>query len=1008
YEITAESAGFQTEVRRGVTLTVGREAVVDFTLNVGAVAERITVTGEAPLIETTSSTVAGLISETQMRELPLNARSYEQLALLEPNVYLQRNTTRATNIGLGAPLSSGGMRTTFNYFVVDGIDAMDVSNNTPGSAAGQLMGVETLREFRVITNNAPAQYGRAMGAIVDVSSRSGTNELHGTVFEFLRNNAMDARSFFDAETAPLKRNQFGFVLGGPVKQDKAFFFGSYEALRTRLTDIRQLIVPTPDGKLGRLGTRTVTVNPAVVPYLRVYPNTDKDLGDGFGQVAQAFPSRTREDFFTGRIDYQHSDSTSYFVRYNYDNVDKQSPRVGANVLPWQENLRSNNHMIILAETRLLSPQWVNEFRAGFVRATPRSKSSTEEGQDPLKDLKFACCVGAPIIQLGATSFQSSSIQLAAIGSTGRQFENYTGNHFSYADNLSYASGSHSVKLGGILERFQDNLGNPTESLYYQNPSTYQLQSLEELLTGRPRSFSGTIVPSANGNSGRQWLYGLYVQDDWRILNNLTLNLGVRYEWASNYESKNNRFAVANVLGGTVMADRKYQWDGRVCAGCLDPRFGFAWDMFSNSRTVLKGGFGVYRSQIVRFFANTTGGASQGDTKGGGVTMSVTNPSFPDARIPRDSTTRININPERAPTQAGILPPVPSTPSALQWNLTVERSITPSTNLRLAYVGNHGYHLDTSVLPNQNRFKICPDATEPRCTTLGLGPDTWVFPATGTNLFVPSWGNTITETRYDFNSYYNGFTATLGQRYTRGMDFQLTYGFSRATDDVTSARASGYAVASEPYMVDWRRHVHHALSGYDMRHRFVTNFGYEFPSFTDMGGAANKLLSGWKVAGILTAQAGTPLTALIGFDQANALSQRPVNSQRPGISGPVKLCPCTLPASLGGGTQSAPERWFDPTVFVLPARGTYGNAGRNIITGPGLTTLDMSMTKNTYLTERLNLQFRAEAFNVVNHANFAMPSSRIFETDGRITPTAGLINRTFTDGRQFQFALKLIF
>ena len=213
-------------------------------------------------------------------------------------------------------------------------------------------------------------------------------------------------------------------------------------------------------------------------------------------------------------------------------------------------------------------------------------------------------------------------------------------------------------------------------------------------------------------------------------------------------------------------------------------------------------------------------------------------------------------------------------------------------------------------------------------------------------------------------------------------------------------------------MDWIGDANQDLSGYDTRHGFVKSLVLWFPSFASRGGAADKLLSGWKVSSIITVQAGSPLTALIGFDQANALSQRPVNSQRPSLNptlnGPVPLCPCTMPASLGGGVQDRPERYFDPTAFALPARGTYGNAGRNIITGPGLMTVDMSLTKNTHLTERLNLQFRVESFNLLNQASFAMPSSRIFETDGRITPTAGLINRTFTDGRQFQFALKLLF
>jgi len=266
--------------------------------------------------------------------------------------------------------------------------------------------------------------------------------------------------------------------------------------------------------------------------------------------------------------------------------------------------------------------------------------------------------------------------------------------------------------------------------------------------------------------------------------------------------------------------------------------------------------------------------------------------------------------------------------------------------------------------------------------------------------------------YDFNSYYNSFLATLGQRLSRGLDFQVSYAFSRATDDVTSTRRSGYAVASEPYLVDEQRNVHHALSGYDMRHRVVSNVGYSFPALNSQSSFANKLFSGWRLNSIITLQEGSPFTPLIGFDRANSRGNRPTNSQRPSLSpslnGPVPLCPCTLPATLGGGTQDRPQRYFDPTVFVLPPTGTYGNAGRNIVTGPGLVNFDFSLTKETSISERMSLQFRAESYNLFNNVSFGMPSSIIFETSGAIASSAGLITSTFTEGRQFQFALKLLF
>ena len=1003
YEITAESAGFQTVVRSGITLTMGREAAVNFTLQVGAVAERITVTGEAPMIETTSSTVAGLISETQMKELPLNVRSYEQLAFLQPSVFFNRNFAKATNSGVSAPISAAGMRTTHNVYVSDGIDISDTSGNTPGSAAGNLMGVETLREYRVLTNNAPAQYGRAIGAVLDISTRGGTNEFHGSVFEFLRNDITDARSFFDGPNVPpLRRNQFGAVLGGPIVQDRAFFFASYEALRERQASVRRLIVPNDLAKQGILpaptpanpnATRTVTVLPAIKPWLAIYPSPNVDVGGGLGLYSAPFPGKVREDFFTGRFDYQGSENVSYFGRYNIDDTDKIQPRGGSVLPPWMEGLNSRNQTAVLAETRILNPNLINELRFGVVRNVLQSRSELN-GPDP--NLQFSCCVGSGRILLSATMYQASAGQLADIGSSGRTFEKFAGTTVQLADNLTLMHGSHSFKMGGLIERFHDNVANRTETGQYRDTAAYQFQSLEQLVTGVARSFSGSIISQPIGISGRQWLYGLYIQDDYRVLSNLTLNLGVRYEWASNYSNVHKRFLFMNNLFGDVKANQEKGWTGRLCAGCLDPRFGFAWDVFSNGKMALKGGFGVYRSQLVRFlgFYDLLSTASTP----GGLGLSVDNPSFPNPLVPRAGTVIRTTPSGSGAAGALIIPELPATPTALQWNLTLEHQITPTMSARLAYVASHAYHLNSSTIVNTNKYTELPDGS-------------FVFPATGVNRIRNEFGS-LEAVMHDFNSYFNSFTATLGQRMKWGLDFQASYAFSRNTDDATSAKSSGYAVASEVYLVDWRRHLHHALSGLHIKNRFVSSIGYAFPSLASPNGFATKLLSGWSLNSIITLQQGTPFTPVIGFDRANSRGQRPGSAQRvslsPTLNGPVPICPCTMPASLGGGVQDRPERYFDPTVFVLPAAGTYGNAGRNIIIGPGLTTFDMSLTKNTPLTERMNLQFRLEGFNVFNNVNFAMPSSRIFETNGSISSTAGLMNRTFTDGRQLQFALKLLF
>jgi Carboxypeptidase regulatory-like domain/TonB-dependent Receptor Plug Domain len=355
YEATADHPGFQSVVRSGITLTVGREALVDFVLPVGTAGEVVNVNGEVPLIETTSSSVSGLVNQTQMRELPLNARSYEQFAFLQPNVYQQRSETSVTNTGFAPKISAGGMRTAYNQFLEDGIDIADTTGQTPGSAAGQLMGVETLQEFRVLTSNYAAQYGNALGAVVEVASRGGTNTFHGSLFEFLRNDILDARSFFDTAKNPYRRNQFGGTIGGPIIKDRLFFFSSYEAMRQRLTTTETVFVPTAEAHLGILPdpadpakTITIPLSMDVKRYLDMYPVAQVDLGSGIGTYRFPFKGTTRADFVSGRVDYRYSNNVSYFGRYRVDDTDLLHRKCALCIDPWAERLTSRNQSSVLA------------------------------------------------------------------------------------------------------------------------------------------------------------------------------------------------------------------------------------------------------------------------------------------------------------------------------------------------------------------------------------------------------------------------------------------------------------------------------------------------------------------------------------------------------------------------------------------------------------------------------------------------------------------------------------
>lgn len=490
-----------------------------------------------------------------------------------------------------------------------------------------------------------------------------------------------------------------------------------------------------------------------------------------------------------------------------------------------------------------------------------------------------------------------------------------------------------------------------------------------------------------------WLLGFYFHDDYRLRPNFVLNLGVRYEFLTPYSERRDRFIVVNDLFGTAKLGQHEGWAGRTCSGCVDPRVGFAWELFSNGNTVLKGGYGIFRNQLVHFngYFQIPSGSP------GGLALNGTNPAFPNPTLAIPGAV-LNFSPTgTAEGGVKVLPRIPATPSAMHWNLTLDHQMTQNMTVRLGYLGSHGYHLESGYPLNTNTYEDRPDGTR--------------FFAPGVHRIRPNFGP-VDLAAYDFNSYYNAFTVTVGRRMTRGLGLEASYAFSRATDDTSVGLSSRGFISSDIRAADGRRNTYHGLSGYDIRNRFVSNLTYDLPSLARSSRVAEKLLRGWQVNTILTLQTRTPLSVWIGFDRANTTANNGGEQQRPSMSpslrGEIPLCPCPMPSPLGGGTQKAPERYYDPTVFVLPEPGTYGNAGRNIIIGPGLANLDLALEKNTAMTERINLQFRAEGFNLFNRVNWLNPSPRLFETNGSISGSAGRIVGTNTTSRQLQFALKLLF
>jgi hypothetical protein len=526
YRITATKEGFQTEVRTGIVLTVAQEAVVNLTLPVGASTQTVQVAAQAPAIETTNATVSGLVNQDQIRDLPLNGRSGDTLALLSPGVILNTISNSGATLGFGIRLSVDGARPDSMVYLLDGSVVNDASQNGHGGAAGQSLGVEGILEFRVLTHNFSAEYGRNAGGVISSVTRSGTNQFHGSAYEFVRNNDFDARNFFNiGSLPPFHRNQFGAAAGGPIIKNRIFFFANYEGLRQHQGNTLISTVPDANARLGILPTGKVPVNPASLPYLNLYPLPNAgNNGDGTGQYAVNAPTRTTDDYAMERMDVHLSDKDNFFLRYVYDPSDNIVP---ATVPITQSHNSQNSHLVMLSETHIISVRSVNEFRAAFNRTVEQGATDLIEKVDP--SLSFLAGRPFGAIGYGGGTGQSSLTQIGSNGGT----TSVPQNRFQEGDTFSTVRGAHSLKFGAEVEREQINFTNGV----FLN-GIYNFGGLQSLLAGQPTLFEFSLVgPTSNPERGwRRIFFDAFAQDDWKIRSNLTVNLGLRYEvWTSPIE-----------------------------------------------------------------------------------------------------------------------------------------------------------------------------------------------------------------------------------------------------------------------------------------------------------------------------------------------------------------------------------------------------------------------------------------------------------------------------------------
>jgi hypothetical protein len=987
YEVKGQRDGFRTEVRTGITLAVGQEATVDLVLQLGEVRQQVTVKGEAPLVSATTTATGGLVGERQVKDLPLNGRSYDELLTLNPGVvnftWEKTGGVGISNSVVGNMFSVSGNRPQQNLFLLNGVEFTGAAENNmqPGGTSQQLLGVDAVREFNLLCDTYGATYGKRPGGQVTIITQSGTNDWHGTLFEFLRNSDFDARNFFDHAIPHFARNQFGGSLGGPVQKDKTFVFGNYEGFQQHLGLTDVTLVPDNNARQGLLpgATTPVAVPPGVASLLSLWPAQSPGAPD-FGGIAEAFsnPLQTiREDFGTTRLDHIFSEKDSLAAVYTVDDSADNSPTIN----PYSTDLESLREQVFsLEETHVFSPTLLNTARFGYSRAsyfyTGEPTPNTPAASVP------SFLVGRPVgaVVIGGSAASNPAAQLSLAGSNNGSNLDIARNLFTYEDRLTYTKGRHRVSVGAWFQRLESN-----ENLALSQFGQATFTSLATFLSGTVATF--LFDPTPTPLSWRSFLGAWYLADDIRLTPKLTLSLGFRDEFTNGWNEaygRGDNFVFSNGIVVTQPRVANSVFTSNNAKFLPQPRIGFAWSPFS-TKTVIRAGFGMYNDLQ--------------DALGYRLDQNAPfNPTYSIASLPVSHLPLIPSAP--VPTNAKVLPggvqPSLETPTLTSYSLRIERELTPNTSFRVGYVGSHGYHEMLSLDANEPFPAICPAAPCPASLPAG----TYYIPS-GAPKANPALGNTWTWFSEGASSY-NALLLDVTHRFSKGLTFRGVYTWSKALDDGDSLNATAAGNAPGLVMNPFDLHADWGPATFDVRNVGVINGSYELPlgrgkTFASgLGGWGNTLASGWALNSIVTLQDGFPFTPQLSFNPSNNGDTRnPVRpSLNPAFSGPVIL--------------GSPNQYFNPNAFLVPPNGTYGNLGRDAFTGPGLATLDLSLLKDTRITEKLGLQFRAEFFNILNHANFNTPNLIAFTSaTGAPSPTAGVITSTSTTSRQIQFGLKLI-
>lgn len=955
YELRAALDPFRPLVQTGVRLTVGESASATLTMQIGT-AEEVTVRGTSA-VNTQTGELSFLTDQRTIENLPVNGRNYTDLMQLQPSVNLFPHRDNGSVVAHGLAMSVNGQNPRTNTYLLDGTLQNDFTNSPASSAAGTALGMDTIREFRLAANSYSAEYGRGAGGQINVITKSGTNLLSGTAFLFHRNSGLDAANYFDGDQKPsFRRYQTGGTAGGPLRRDRLFVFVGYEGLFENLGRTIVTTVPDDNARRGILPTGQVAISPSVLPYLLEFPIANgPSLGDGLAQHRFGFDQRLDQNFLQGRVDAVPSADAQLFVRYTLDDAEQALP---TDYPQFPRAFVSRNQFLTGEYRSVVSATTIATARFGFsgTRIAQTVESNTTQAVSPFVP-------GRPT--LGA-------IDIGGLPRFGPQLSAdlvLEQDVFSGQVDVTHARGQHLFKAGGLVERYQASEFNPTFSR-----GVYRFASLPAFLAGTAASFIG-LTPEGDVNRGWNWtLFGAYLQDDWTVGSDVTINAGLRVE-AATVPVDPRDVNMPDLLAPAPTIGPLYKNPGAT----FSPRLGAAWNIGGDDRTSLRGGYGLYYSlnnqqELIVTVTNPPATPR----------VVIANPAFPVPPFERAGGISVR------PIQYDI-----EYPRVHTWNASLERTLWDHWVATVGFAAARGRHLWRNADVNVPSPAILADGTP--------------FYAAGLTRPNPSF-SAIELKSSDGDSWYKALILEARRQWNRGLQVQTSYTWSKAEDTTQNATffsdSTTSLVSALPEVIpDYNK----GLSDFHAEHNWVLSAIWQVPTAFARGGVASAVFNDWQVASIVRMRSGNPLTVFVQTNRSRSLW---APSLGPG-TGPDR--PSYAP---GRGPDDAvtgdANRWFDPTAFVLQPIGTLGNVGRNDLIGPDLRTTDLSFTKSVpwrTLGAAANLQFRVEIFNLFNRVNFGPPSLVAFSGTGTETaPLAsfGQIRTTITSARQMQLGVRMSF